>query len=167
MLVPVPAETILDDVFIPMQVARQEARVVFDDRAHAWDLPNQGTGREFARKVRTLTGNYQLLQLAPWLLSSKNPIRFEFVSHKLCRLLVPFAMAAALVTSAVLRGPFFMSVLVLQLAFYGLGLLATLQPGRGFVARGADAAFTFVLLNAAALVAFGKFVSGRKPVWTR
>ena len=35
------------------------------------------------------------------------------------------------------------------------------------VYRVADAAFTFVLLNAAAAVAFGKFVSGRKPVWTR
>ena len=167
LFVPVPAETILDDVFIPMQVVRQGSRVVFDDRAHAWDLANHGTGREFARKVRTLTGNYQLLQLAPWLVSSKNPIRFEFVSHKLCRLLVPFALATALVTCAVLRGPFFISVLVLQLAFYALGLFATLQAGRGFVARGADAAFTFVLLNAAALVAFGKFVSGRKPVWTR
>jgi len=167
LLVPVPADTILDDVFIPMQVVRQGARVVFDDRAHAWDLANQGTGREFSRKVRTLTGNYQLLQLAPWLLSSKNPIRFEFVSHKLCRLLVPFALAAALVTCAVLRGPFFTSVLVLQLAFYALGLVATVQPGCGLVARGADAAFTFALLNAAALVAFGKFVSGRKPVWTR
>jgi hypothetical protein len=82
-------------------------------------------------------------------------------------LLVPFALAAALISCAVLRGPFFTSVLVLQLAFYALGLLAFLQSGRGLVARGADAAFTFVLLNAAALVAFGKFVSGRKPVWTR
>jgi poly-beta-1,6-N-acetyl-D-glucosamine synthase len=167
LVVPVPPETILDDVFIPMQVVRQGARVVFDDRAHAWDLATQGTGREFARKVRTLTGNYQLLQLAPWLLSSKNPIRFEFVSHKLCRLLVPFALASMLIACAVLRGAFFTSVLVLQLAFYALGLLATAQPGRGLLARGADAAFTFVLLNAAALVAFGKFVSGRKPVWTR
>jgi cellulose synthase/poly-beta-1,6-N-acetylglucosamine synthase-like glycosyltransferase len=101
LLVPVPPETILDDVFIPMQVVRQGARVVFDDRAHAWDLASQGTGREFARKVRTLTGNYQLLQLAPWLLSGKNSIRFEFVSHKLCRLLVPFALAAMLVACAV------------------------------------------------------------------
>src|SRR5204863_2341509 len=104
LLVPVPAETILDDVFIPMQVARKGSRVVFDDRAHAWDLASQGTGREFARKVRTLTGNYQLLQLAPWMLTHQNPIRFEFISHKLCMLLVPFALATALVTSAMLRG---------------------------------------------------------------
>lgn len=167
LLVSIPADTILDDVFIPMNVVRQGFRVVFDDRAHAWDLASQGTSREFARKVRTLTGNYQLLQLAPWLLRRKNPIRFEFVSHKLCRLLVPFALAAALFTSALLSGAFFRAVLVLQLAFYALGMLATVQAGRGLLARGADAAFTFVLLNAAAVVAFGRFVSGRKPVWTR
>jgi cellulose synthase/poly-beta-1,6-N-acetylglucosamine synthase-like glycosyltransferase len=167
LLVSVPVDTILDDVFIPMNVVRQGFRVVFDDRAHAWDLASQGTGREFARKVRTLSGNYQLLQLAPWLLTKKNPIRFEFVSHKLCRLLVPFALGAVLVSSALLSGAFFRIALVLQLAFYALGLLATAQLGRGLLARGADAAFTFVLLNAAALIAFGKFVSGRKMVWTR
>lgn len=167
LLVSLPPETILDDVFLPMNVVRQGSRVVFDDRAHAWDLASQGTGREFARKVRTLTGNYQLVQLAPWLLTRQNRIRFEFVSHKLCRLLVPFALAAALVSSALLNGAFFRVALLLQLGFYALGMLAIAQPGRGLIARGADAAFTFVLLNAAALVAFGKFVSGRKPVWTR
>ena len=167
LLASLPPETILDDVFLPMNVVRQGSRVVFDDRAHAWDLASQGTGREFARKVRTLTGNYQLVQLAPWLLARQNPIRFEFVSHKLCRLLVPFALAVALVSSAVLNGAFFRVAMVLQLGFYALSMLAIAQPGRGLIARGADAAFTFVLLNAAALVAFAKFVSGRKPVWTR
>jgi poly-beta-1,6-N-acetyl-D-glucosamine synthase len=167
LLVAVPPETILDDVFIPMSVVRQGYRVVFDDRAHAWDLASQGTGREFSRKVRTLTGNYQLLQLAPWVLTGKNPIRFEFISHKLCRLIVPFALAAALVSAALLKGPFFRAVFLLQLAFYALGTLTFAQVGRGMLARGADAVFTFVLLNAAALVAFGNFVSGRKPVWTR
>ena len=167
LLASLPPETILDDVFLPMNVVRQGSRVVFDDRAHAWDLASQGTGREFARKVRTLTGNYQLVQLAPWLLTGQNPIRFEFVSHKLCRLLVPFALAVALVSSALLNGAFFRVALSLQLGFYVLSMLAIAQPGRGLIARGADAAFTFVLLNAAALVAFAKFVSGRKPVWTR
>src|SRR5207253_7254897 len=65
LLVPLPSETILDDVYLPMQVLRQGARVVFEPRARAWDAPNLGTGREFARKVRTLSGNYQVVQLAP------------------------------------------------------------------------------------------------------
>jgi len=67
----VPEGTILDDVYIPMQVARQGKRIVFEDRARAWDTPDLGKGREFARKVRTLSGNYQLLQLAPWLLTGE------------------------------------------------------------------------------------------------
>ena len=49
----IPEGTILDDVYIPMQVVRQGMRVVFDDRAQAWDVPDSGGGWEFARKVRT------------------------------------------------------------------------------------------------------------------
>jgi len=167
LLVEVPPETILDDVYIPMHVARQGSRVVFDDRARAWDLPDLGSGREFARKVRTLTGNYQLLQLAPWLLSSDNPLRFEFVSHKLLRLAVPFALAAALVSSFLAGEPIYRAAFVIQLAFYGLSMLAMVQLGKGVLARMADAAFTFVILNTAAFVAFATFVTGRKVVWIR
>src|SRR2546426_7728363 len=167
LVVAVPPETILDDVYIPMHVVRQGARVVFDERARAWDLPDLGTGREFARKVRTLTGNYQLLQLAPWLLSGANPVRFEFASHKLLRLAVPFALAAALVSSLLIPKPIYRTAFVIQLAFYGLSMLAMLQMKRGVLARMADAAFTFVILNTAAVVAFANFVTGRKAVWIR
>jgi biofilm PGA synthesis N-glycosyltransferase PgaC len=167
LLVAVPPETILDDVYIPMHVVKQGARVVFDPRARAWDLPDLGTGREFARKVRTLSGNYQLLQLAPWLLSNANPVRFEFVSHKLLRLVVPFALAAALLGSALLPTPVYRVAFILQLAFYGLSLLAMARLKLGPLARMGDAAFTFVVLNTAAAVAFANFVTGRKTLWIR
>lgn len=162
-----PPETLLDDVYIPMQVVRKGKRVVFEPNARAWDLPNQGTEREFARKVRTLSGNYQLLQLQPWLLSGENPIRFEFVSHKLLRLIVPFALLAALVACAFLTAPFYRLALALQLAFYGLSLVGMAGIKLGPVARVGDAAFTFLVLNTAALVAFANFVTRRKVAWTR
>ncbi|MGC2369216.1 MAG: glycosyltransferase family 2 protein, partial [Candidatus Sulfotelmatobacter sp.] len=60
LLTAVPEGTILDDVYIPMQVVKQGKRVVFEPRARAWDSPDLGGGLEFARKVRTLSGNYQL-----------------------------------------------------------------------------------------------------------
>ncbi|MGH9455819.1 MAG: glycosyltransferase family 2 protein, partial [Terriglobia bacterium] len=68
-----PLRTLLDDVYIPMHIARAGKRVLFDPRARAWDraVPS---GQEFRRKVRTLTGNYQLIQLAPWLVSYHNPL---------------------------------------------------------------------------------------------
>jgi cellulose synthase/poly-beta-1,6-N-acetylglucosamine synthase-like glycosyltransferase len=158
---PLPAGTILDDVLLPMQIARQGFRVVFDSRARAWDAPDLGEGREFSRKVRTLSGNYQLLQLAPWLLSSENPIRFEFVSHKLSRLAVPFALLALLLASMFLRQPLYRAALGAQLAFYALSLAAMTDVKIGPLARIADPARTFVVLNSAAVVAFVNFVTGR------
>jgi poly-beta-1,6-N-acetyl-D-glucosamine synthase len=167
LLVAMPPETILDDVYIPMHVSRQGARVVFDPRAHVWDLPDLGTDREFARKVRTLGGNYQLLQLAPWLLTSANPLRFEFVSHKLLRLAAPFALAVVLAASFLLPQPVYRIAFGLQCSFYGLSLLSMVRLKRGPLAGMADAAFTFVVLNMAAAVAFANFVTGRKTVWIR
>jgi cellulose synthase/poly-beta-1,6-N-acetylglucosamine synthase-like glycosyltransferase len=167
LLNPTPEETLLDDVYIPMQVVRAGKRVVFEPQARAWDIADQGTDREFARKVRTLSGNYQLLQLQPWLLSGENPIRFEFVSHKLLRLIVPFALLLALLSCALIPTPLYRALFVLQLAFYVLSLLGMARIKMGPAARAADAAFTFVVLNTAAMVAFANFVTGRKVAWTR
>jgi biofilm PGA synthesis N-glycosyltransferase PgaC len=167
LLQPIPPETLLDDVYIPMQVVKAGKRVIFEPKARAWDLPDQGTEREFARKVRTLSGNYQLLQLQPWLLTGENPIRFEFVSHKLLRLIVPFALLAALVACAMIPQPLYRAALALQLAFYALSLAGMAGMKLGPVARASDAAFTFVVLNTAAVVAFANFVTGRKVAWTR
>ncbi len=137
-------------------------------RARAWDRPDLGDGLEFARKVRTLSGNYQLVQLAPWVVSGENPLLFRFVSHKLLRLAVPFALGAMLAASLWLKAPLYRMALALQMAFYGLALLALARfPKAGLIGRAADAAGTFVLLNTAALVAFANFVGGRKIAWSR
>ena len=167
LLTEIPEGTILDDVYLPMEVARQGRRVVFDARARAWDHPNLGGDREFTRKVRTLSGNYQLLQLAPWLLSGNNRIRFEFISHKLLRLAVPLALVTALVSCVFISGIFYRVCLILQVVFYALSLLAILDFKLSFFHRVSDAALTFVLLNGAAVVAFANFVTGKKVAWTR
>jgi len=171
LLQPIPPETILDDVLLPLQISRQGARVIFDGRARAWDDPDLGAEKEFKRKVRTLTGNYQLLQIAPWVLSGANPLLFRFISHKLLRLAVPFALAALLVASAFVPGALYRVALILQSAFYALSLFAlsnqALSNRHGPLMRVANAALALIVLNTAAVVAFGNFVTGRKEVWAR
>ncbi|MBS0614212.1 MAG: glycosyltransferase, partial [Proteobacteria bacterium] len=105
---PIPQGTLLDDVYWPMQVVMQGWRVVHDPRAVAFDrLPADVKG-EFRRKVRTLSGNFQLCTLLPQLLSPRrNPIWLQFVSHKLARLVVPWALIGALVASALVDSPVF------------------------------------------------------------
>lgn len=167
LLVSLPAGTILDDVYLPLHVVRQGGRVVFEPSARAWDNFTETPGREFRRKVRTLTGNYQLLQLAPWLLTRKNPIRFEFISHKLLRLCVPFALAGALVSSLLSAQPFYRAMAVAQVALYSLALLALVRPAPGLAGRVGNLVFSFLMLNTAAVVALLNFVTGKKEVWVR
>ncbi len=167
LVVRLPKDTILDDVLIPMNVVRQGFRTVLDGRVRAWDCADLGRAREFRRKVRTLTGNYQLLRLAPWLLRGENPLRFEFISHKLTRLTVPFLLAVIWITSWMLPGELYRVLFWLQAGFYGLSLLGAGGWNLGPVSRILDAAYTFVVLNAAAAVAFVNFATGNMRVWSQ
>lgn len=161
-----PEGTILDDVLVPMNVAREGKRVIFQPAAIARDRIFAASGKEFSRKARTLTGNYQLLALAPWLLSPSNPLLFRLISHKLLRLAVPFLLVLLLVSSAVAHGAFYRMAFILQLIFYGLAALGWWRPAaRRF--RGVAVAETFTMLNLAAVVALYNFAAGRKNVWVR
>lgn len=161
---PIPEGTILDDVLLPMQVARKGKRVVFQPTAIARDKVFKENGKEYKRKVRTLTGNYQLLRLAPWILTPANPLLFRVISHKLLRLAMPFILVILLVSSAVVAEPFYRYVFYLQISFYLLAALGTAAPQlRRFIP--ASIACTFVMLNLAALVAFFNFARGKNRVW--
>ncbi|MGZ3437912.1 MAG: glycosyltransferase [Polyangia bacterium] len=159
---PMPDETILDDVLQPMRARLRGRRVVFEPAAQAFDTAAESK-REFQRKVRTLSGNFQLLVLLPGLLSPlRNRSWFDFVSHKLCRLFVPYALVAALVASALLPRPLSTGLVVAQLAGYALAGARAI----GLPLPLAGLAETFVVLNAAAVVGLWRFVRyGRKLPW--
>jgi biofilm PGA synthesis N-glycosyltransferase PgaC len=162
--VEIPVGTILDDVFVPMNVARMGKRVIFQPLAIARDRIFSEPGKEFSRKVRTLTGNYQLVRLAPWLLSPANPLLFRFISHKLLRLMVPLLLIVMLLASAKIGGEFYGIVFVLQLLFYIAAAFGSLNPSSKRF-KPVAIANTFVMLNLAAALAFCNFVSGREKVW--
>ena len=164
---PLPEGTILDDVYIPLQVARRDSRVIFDPRAVVWDDFTPSPKQEFRRKVRTLAGNYQLLQLAPWLLTSANPLRLQLVCHKLLRLLVPLALVGVLVSTLWIRQGMYALALVLQIVLYALATLSAVRVKVGFLSRLSNISLAFIVLNTAAAVAFIYFITGRKAVWAR
>jgi len=55
----------------------------------------------------------------------------------------------------------------LQFVFYSLAALSIFRTRAGIVSRLSDISFAFVVLNAAAAVAFIYFIAGRKVVWAR
>jgi hypothetical protein len=122
-----------------------------------WDIWPKTSGAEFHRKVRTLAGNYQLVQKMPWLLGRTNRLRFQLISHKLTRLVVPLFLLILLLTSFLLRGTQpYTTILVAQILLYGLAALGFVW-NTPVLRRIAGPASAFVLLNAAAVVALFMF----------
>lgn len=166
---PIPPQTILDDVLIPMQVVLQGRRVVFEAGAHAFDEPMHDLARERARKVRTLAGNFQLVAarpdlLAPW----RNPVAAQFASHKFLRLLGPVALAVALAANLALagQGPALAALLALQCACYGAAALGAAWPAARR-ARAVRLALAFVTLNAFVVLGFIAFATNRSThLWS-
>jgi poly-beta-1,6-N-acetyl-D-glucosamine synthase len=163
-----PADVLLDDVWVPMQLALTGKRAVLAECAEAYDQAFEDE-REFRRKVRTLAGNYQLFRRLPrLLLPIKNPIWFQVVSHKILRLVCPWALACLLAGSALtafaapgLSGAersFWQTLFFGQFLFYAL---AALGPRAGRIAA---LARTFVVLNAAAVIGLWRFARGSQPV---
>ena len=149
----VGANIINDDMYIPLEALRRGYRVVFDDRAHAYDDPT-GLDAEFHRKVRTLGGVFQIVQLCPWLLTGENRMRLHFVCHKLARLLLPYALIALLIASFFLTWPLNAIALASQAALYLLALCDPLLPASlGPVKKLSAAARTFAVMMLATLFA--------------
>jgi len=114
-----PQGTILDDVLIPMRIVMNGKRAIFEPAAVAYDQVTLTPELEFAKKKRTLMGNYELLVGTPQLLlPGKNPIIVQFLSHKVGRLIVPWCLVALLMSNLFLLHGFYLLFLLAQVLFY-------------------------------------------------
>jgi cellulose synthase/poly-beta-1,6-N-acetylglucosamine synthase-like glycosyltransferase len=118
---PLPPDTILDDVLAPMRCVLAGYRVVFNERAQACDRAAADADAEARRKARTLAGNWQILALEPALLLPwRNPVWWQYVSHKIGRLLVPYALLGLMASSMALadRSLVYAAALAVQCTIY-------------------------------------------------
>jgi cellulose synthase/poly-beta-1,6-N-acetylglucosamine synthase-like glycosyltransferase len=93
--VEMPDQLILDDVWLPMRLVLANRRVGYELDAKAWDARSTTAAQEKLRKVRTLTGNFQLMAWLPAsLVPGRNPIWLQFLSHKVLRLFTPWLLLA-------------------------------------------------------------------------
>ena len=155
-----PAGTILDDVYWPLAVAMRGHRVIHEERARAFDRLPEKTRDEFRRKVRTLAGNFQLMARMPAaLLPWRNRLWWQFVSHRVLRLVVPWALLALLGHECRTGGS------RLPMDFLGPGRRPRARPGRREQGHRQEVAVataicSFLVLNAAAWVAFWVWING-------
>jgi cellulose synthase/poly-beta-1,6-N-acetylglucosamine synthase-like glycosyltransferase len=166
----IPADTLLDDVVIPMQAVEQGYRCLLERDAEAYDHPSTSTGRESIRKRRTIAGCFQLLVRHPrWLRPSCNPICWQYASHKLARLFSPMLLATALAANICLASvPLYSVFLAVQFAFYVSAAVGWTYQHLGRRSALFGPSLMFVSLNTTTLFALWDAVRGRyRPAWQK
>ncbi len=158
-----PAGVILDDVYAPLSIAAAGYRVVMEAEAIAHDEPSSDDAAEYARRVRHLVGNLQLLRLMPWLLHPRrNPVWGRYVSHKLLRVLTPLLLPALLLAGLLSTNLLARSLALVLAAVYVLGAVGIALRLRALALPSA-----FVLAHTAGISALLRPGRGAAQVWHR
>lgn len=163
-----PEGLLLDDVWIPLHALRRGFRIADVPQALALEPEATAPAAEFRRKLRTLVGNWQLMSAAPWLVNPwRNPVFFPWLSHKLARLLAPWALLLALIASMLSTSPWMRWALLAQLLAYAMATASLLAPDAARRVPLATAAGSFLLLNLAALLSLPRFLlrPDRSTLW--
>jgi len=169
LFVPAPADTILDDLAIPMTIVRAGYRVVFEPDARAYEYGFESAREEFARKSRVIAGAVQFLRRADSDVPlGRSQVIVSLVSHKGLRWLSPMFASCAFLASIALASAShrFAAVAIAQgvlVAFGVAGCVPTLR--RNAVV---SLAHYFCLVQAAAVIGFVRGMLGKQSVrWRR
>ncbi len=162
LFLPLHPATILDDVVVPMRIAAAGRRVLYAPAAVAYDPQTLDPVLEKKRKLRTLAGNYQMIEHFPaWLLPWKNRTWWQLISHKYLRLAVPWLLIAVLLLSLLApKTPFVLLLLAGQAAAYGAAMTGLLLPG--VKVRALTIPAGFLLLQITCLRALGAYLKARR-----
>ena len=162
--VTLPEQILLDDVYLPLSAFFAGYRLIVEPAALAYDTSTP-LDVEFRRKVRTLAGNYQLLRYYPQLLTRANRLWLHFVSYKLGRLVLPFALITIALSTYWLPTPWRVTFTVLQGAFYGFAYLDKWIPEGATVKRISSLVHIFVTMMIAAFCALAIFCVPPQALW--
>ncbi len=162
---PLPKGCILDDMWLPLQVVLDGKRVPLAEDSVAWDYPTD-LESEFARKVRTQAGLYQLIAMEPRLLMPwSNRLWVPFVILKLGRLFLPHLLLALFLISCWLPASVRPAILTSQLGFYAVALLDRFIPEGSKVKRVTGTVGAFAILVSAAFFAQSIFFTDPGKLW--
>jgi len=158
----------LPDFVLPLSVVEQGKRVVYEPDAVVFEQALSNATEEFRMRVRVSLR-------ALWALYDKrnllNPFRYplfawQLISHKVLRYAAFLPLVGLLLFNALVFGQhrFYTWFFFLQAASYALAALGHLFRRSGAAASKLLAPYYFVVLNAACVLAFWKFLSGQKMV---
>ncbi len=168
LFVKLPADILLDDVFIPLKIVEKGFRAIFEPKALAYDKVSGTHQLEFERKVRTIYGNWQIFSLFKNMFNPfRSKIAIQLFSHKFLRLLVPYFLILLFFSNIfLLDDGRYKFIFALQVSFYSFALLGKLFVNlRPPILK---IPYTFCLLYLAAIKGFYSFAFQKQTItWKR
>lgn len=171
LFIPLPANTIVDDFQVVMNVSKQKYKTVYDPSAIAIEEVAPNLAEEEGRRVRIGLGNYQAFFKMPWALNPLLGWRFiAYLSHKVCRWFVPHLMLIALISNVILlSSQFYQALMCAQIIFYLLACYGIKRQASDKKTSTLIALLAFfVAMNLALMRGFIKYFSSNvQGTWQR
>jgi cellulose synthase/poly-beta-1,6-N-acetylglucosamine synthase-like glycosyltransferase len=168
---PIPNDTFVDDLMIPLQARlRTGCAIVYDSEAIAHEETAPDFGSEFRRRSRIGAGGFQSMRILWKLLNpAQGWIAFTFLSHKILRWLGPFCLILVMMSNLfLLDWPLYRLMLVGQIGFYALSMLGVYVPPQLKIFKPLRLFTMFTSMNMALMMGFWRWLLGRQQAaWHR
>lgn len=171
---PVPANVLLDDFIISMNICKKGYRVKYEPKAYAMEAPSLTMKDEQKRKIRISAGGFQSIIMLGSLLNvfKYGKLSFIYISHRvsrwaICPVLLPFIFISSFILfqfSGEPKNPVYIALFFVQIAFYGTALLGWIFSIRGIKNNPFYVPYYFVFMNVALYIGFYKFLCNRQTV---
>ena len=171
----VPPGTIIEDFYLTLKIAESGYQIRYEPEAYAMETGSENVKEELKRKIRISAGGIQAISRLTGLL---NPFKhgwltFQYISHRALRwTLTPLCLLFLLITNAFIvvfePSPFWLTLLVGQLAFYILAGLGYLMQSRDIKLKVLFVPYYFFIMNFSVYLGFIRFLKGQQSVlWER
>ncbi len=171
---PLPADILLDDFIISMNICRKGYRVIYEPRAYAMETPSLTMKDELKRKIRISAGGFQSILILRDLLNifKYGRLSFLYISHRvsrwvLCPVLLPVLFFCSFIIS--LNSDYDVNriyhiLFFAQVAFYSMAIAGWVLSKKGIRNSVFYIFYYFVFMNLALYKGFFRFISKKQTV---
>jgi cellulose synthase/poly-beta-1,6-N-acetylglucosamine synthase-like glycosyltransferase len=162
------ASDMIDDFAIAAEMQLQGLRAIYEPEAVCSENANHRSRDEFRMRVRVIEQTMNAIQRYSRLLDARKHgmFMFQMLCHKTLRYSIPLQLTLAFVANylALDAGPFYQYAFFAQCLFYYAAFIGRLGVRSGVELGPLALPYYFVLVNAAATVAFVKFMRGEAHI---
>lgn len=167
---PVPSDTLIEDFYLTLSIAKKGYRVVYEPQAYALEGPSASVGDELKRKIRIAAGGIQAIVRLKGLLNvfKYGRLSFQYISHRVLRwTAAPIALPLILILNIMLAATgsiFYQGLLALQVLFYLLALAGYFLAQRDLKVKIFFIPYYFCMMNYAVYRGMIRYAKGSQSV---